>query len=298
MTGFDKCSLERLDPATLAEQATIPVACDIGGVQAVPVADGVWWLDRSTADGDGHGGMIRHIDPATNTVDRSVEVPFVNGFLGSSPTTVIFGDSGYGNGWYRLVSGATAFTPLTLPDQTFGLYAQGDGVWFQPLQGVGPQPEADYFTGSATPDKTISIDGILVGADEQAIYVDSSSSDPDALMRYAFDGTAPAAILVGRTLTTSNGNQDLGYFDNDPLVIANQKIAKLWLVNDWPVTGTNSVIAQAASTPDRTGRSGRHWRTGNGRTPTAGRPISALASSTGRAEHTWEGRSRDSVRDF
>ena len=104
-TGGDKCTLERFDPATLAEQATIPVVCDIAGVQAVPVADGVWLLDRSTADGDGHGGMIRHIDPATNTVDRSVEVPFVNGFLGSSPTTVIFGSSDEGSGWYRLTAG-------------------------------------------------------------------------------------------------------------------------------------------------------------------------------------------------
>jgi hypothetical protein len=248
-TGNDKCTLERFDPATLMEQATIPVTCDISGVQAVPVADGVWWLDRSTADGDGHGGMIRHIDPATNTVDRSVAVPFVNGFLGSSPTTVIFGSSDAGSGWYRLTQGATSFTPMTIPGQTFGLYAQGEGLWFQPVQNLGPQPEADFYTSSATPDKVIAIDGTLVGADVSAIYADSSSSNPDQLVRYALDGSAPSPILTGATLTTVNGDQGLGYFDNDPLVIANQKVAKLWRVQDWPVAGTTSVIAQAANTP-------------------------------------------------
>jgi hypothetical protein len=248
-TGFDKCSLVRFDPATLAVQATIAVGCDFGGVQAVSVADGVWWLDRSTADGDGHGAMIRHIDPATNTVDRSVEVPFVNGYLTSSPTTVVFGGSDADQGWYRLTQGATAFTPLAVPAQVFGFRAQGEGVWFQPVQSLGALGEADFVTSSATPDKTIPIDGILADADEQAIYVDSSSSDPDALMRYAFDGSAPTAILTGATLTTSNGNHDLGYFDNDPLIIANQKIAKLWLVFDWPAAGTTSVIAQAVNIP-------------------------------------------------
>ena len=248
-TGADKCALERLDPTTLAEQATMPVTCDVAGVQAQPVADGVWWLDRSTADGDGHGGMIWHIDPATNTVDRSVELPFVNGFLGSSPTTVIFGSSDEGSGWYRLLQGATAFTPMTIPGPTFGLYAQGEGVWFQSVQGVQPEPQADFYTSSATPDKSIPIDGILTGADELAIYADSSSSDPDQLVRYAIDGTAPSPILSGATLTTANGDHDLGYFDNDPLVIANQMVAKLWLVQDWPAEGTTSVITQAASTP-------------------------------------------------
>jgi hypothetical protein len=248
-TGNNKCSLERLDPATLAQQATIPVGCGLTGVQAAPVADGVWWLDGSTADGDGHGGMIRHIDPATNTVDRSVVVPFVSGFLGSSPTTVIYGSSDEGSGWFRLLQGATSFTSMTLPGQTFGLYAQGEGVWFQPVQNLGPQPEADFYTSGSAPDKSIPIDGTLVGANDQAIYVDSPNSNPDSLMRYPFDGSATTAALTGATLTTSNGDHDLGYFDNDPLIIANGKVAKLWLVNDWPIDGSTSVIAQAASTP-------------------------------------------------
>ncbi len=250
-TGYGKCSLVRLDPATLEQQATIPVVCDIGGVQAVPVADGVWWLDRSTSDADGKGAMIRHIDPATNAVDRSVELPFANGYLSSSTSTVFFGDPSADAGWYRLLPGATSFVSLPLPAQTVKFYAAGEGVWFQPEGfNTGALSEADFVSASTTPDKVISIDGILSKADEQSVYVDvPGGTNPDVLMRYASDGSAPAAILSGTTLTTANGHQDLGYFDNDPLLIANGKIAKLWLVRDWPDAGTTTVVAQTASVP-------------------------------------------------
>ena len=249
-TGSNHCFLEQFDPHMLTSQARISVGCDISGVQAVPVADGVWWLDRSTSDADGHGAMIRHIDPATNTVDRSVGLPFVNGYLASSSSTVIFGDPGQGNGWYRLLPGATSFVALPVPDQSFGLHPQGEGVWLQPAQRLGATSEAEYFTSSATPDRVISIDGILTGADDLAVYVDPPSGDPDQLIRYPTDGSSPSAVLTGATLTTANGDHDLGYFDNDPLVIANQMVAKLWLVQDWPAEGTTAVIAQAASTPE------------------------------------------------
>ena len=177
-TGSDHCFLERFDPHTLASQARISVGCDISGVQAVPVADGVWWLDRSTSDGDGHGGMIRHIDPATNTVDRSVEAAICQRVPGQQ---LFHGH--LRRPWPRqwLVSPTTRrdlFYALPVPDQSFGLHPQGEGVWLQPAQSLGATSEAEYFTSSATPDKVISIDGILTGADELAIYVDPSERRP------------------------------------------------------------------------------------------------------------------------
>ena len=249
-TGSGNCLLERFDPQTLASQAKIPIGCDIGGPTATPVTDGVWWLDRSTEDANANGGTLRHIDPATNTVDRSVSLPFVNGYLSSSPSTVIYGDSVVGHGWYKLTQGATDLTPVPVPDQTLEVFAAGNGLWYQPeSESVGLIDEADFATGSSSPDKTIQIDGYLESADELAVYATSGAGSPETLMRYPTDGSAPAVIMSGTTLTTATRSGDLGFFDNNPPVIANQKIAKLWLASDYPVDGTTSVVAEVASVP-------------------------------------------------
>ena len=235
---------------TLASQTKIPIGCDISGASAVPVADGVWWLDRSTADIDGKGAMLRHVDPATNTVDRSVELPFENGYLSSSATTVVFGDPQGTSGWFRLTPGATAFTSLPVPQDSFVLYPAGEGAWNQPAVDGSSLDEADYVTGSATPDKVVSIDGSLIGADENAIYVSGlDASGVDALVRYVDAASAPTTVMNGATLTTANGDQDLGFFDNDPFVIANQKALKLWVVREWPTAGISSVVGAFVSVP-------------------------------------------------
>ena len=249
-TGFGNCLLERFDPASLASQTKIPIGCDIAGASAVPVADGVWWVDRSTADIDGKGAMLRHVDPATNAVDRSVELPFENGYLSSSPSTVVYGDTAGTNGWYRLTPGATAFAALPVQQEAFALYPAGEGAWNQPVENSSSLDEADFVTGSATPDKVIPIDGSLIGADENSIYVAGlDGSGVDTLVRYVDAATAPLTIASGATLTTANGDQNLGFFDNDPFVAVNHKALKLWIVRDWPSAGMTSVAGALISVP-------------------------------------------------
>jgi hypothetical protein len=251
MTGSNKCTLERFDPATLASQARIPIGCDIAGSSVAAVADGVWWLDRSTSDGDGNGAMLRHIDPATNEVDRSVELPFVNGSLASTPTTVIFGDPSGVNGWYRLTSGATAFESLGLPLRVSGWFPVGDGAWFQPSVDNAVQFEADFVTGSTTSDQRLPFEqgGNLVGADDAAVYVDSRAASPRTLMRYPIDGSAPTTVLTGATLTTAGADYGLDYFAGWPLIVSADGMAKLWTVPNWPVAGTSTVVAQVTIAP-------------------------------------------------
>ena len=155
--------------------------------------------------------MLRHVDPATNTVDRSVELPFENGFLSSSATTVVFGDPQGTDGWFRLTPGATALTSLPVPQDSFVLYPAGEGAWNQPAVDGSSLDEADYVTGSATPDKVVAIDGSLIGADENAIYVSGlDASGVDMLVRYVDAATAPTTVMNGATLTTANGDQDPG----------------------------------------------------------------------------------------
>ena len=243
------CLLERFDPQTLASQVKIPVGCDISGPEVVPVSDGVWWVDRSTEDANANGGTLRHIDPATNTVDKSVPLPFVNGYLLSSQSsTVIYGDSGYGLGWYRLTPGATTLEPVPLANQALQVFAAGDGIWYQP-EAVDLVEQANFATGSSTPETSIPITGYLEAADEQAVYATTGTGTPETLIRYPIDGSAPGVVMSGTTLTTQSGSDDLGFFDNNPMFIANQKIAKLWLARDYPVSGTTSVVAEVVSVP-------------------------------------------------
>lgn len=242
-TGFGHCALVRFDPQTLNEQAKIAIGCDIAGASAVPVSDGVWWLDRSTGDINGKGGMLRHVDPQTNQIDRSVELPFLNGYLYSSSTTVVFGDPD--KGWFALVAGASSFTPLGLPPGITTVFAAADGAWYQPVANSSPLPEADFVSTNSGSSKRVLIDGELVAADDQSVYVESTG----VLMRYANDGSDPTQVLAATKLQTATGEQDLGYFDNDPLVAANGWVEKLWLVHDWPAVAVDSVVAQSAKLP-------------------------------------------------
>ena len=64
--------------------------------------------------------------------------------------------------------------------------------------------EADFVSGSPTPDKTIPIDGYMEGADDQAVYATTGVGTPETLMRYPMDGSAPTVIMNGSTVTTSD----------------------------------------------------------------------------------------------
>ena len=249
-TGNGNCLLERFDPSTLTSQAKIPAGCDIGGPLAAPVADGVWWVDRSTEDINALGGTLRHVDPATNKADRSVALPFVNGNMTSSSTTVFYGDSNYGDGYYRLVQGASALEPLPVPSNVLSQFAANDGVWYQPEGPVDMLEEADFVTDSATPDQVIPIDGYLIGADDHAVYGTSPGANgEDQLVRYAADGSGSTVIMSGSKVTTAAGSDDLGFFDNTPIVFANGKVAKLWLASNYPDGSTTSVLGEVTNLP-------------------------------------------------
>lgn len=242
-TGYGLCTIARLDPSTLAAQASIPVGCDAFGVSAAAVEDGLWWVDRSTADADGRGGQLRHIDPATNVVDRSVELPFLNGRLVASRTTVFYGDTAANKGFYRLLPGAVAFARMGA--LTVSFFPAEEGVWGQPAENAIMLPEAAYYTTSSTPDRTINIDtGALVGADESAVYV----SRIDELWRYPIDGSPPALIAKSTTLQTADQERPL-FYGADRLLFGAGKMVQLWFVAHFPTQDASAVIIQAAPLP-------------------------------------------------
>lgn len=71
---FEQATIARIDPTTNAVEATI----DVGGYTGDPfvVNDGVWFpvVDDPAASGGAVPGMVVHIDPSTNRVDRALKV--------------------------------------------------------------------------------------------------------------------------------------------------------------------------------------------------------------------------------
>ena len=184
-TGYGRCSLARFEPGSLTVQAAIPIGCDISGPMFVATDDGIWWKDRSGADINGKGGHIRHVDLPTNTVDRSVELPSLNGYLQSAGSTVFYSDDVNGPKTYRLDPGTSAFVSMGQVPSPF--LPTRTGVWTQLYQSGQGQPEADFYTGPGKPAQRLPIDGVLVGADEHAVYT-SRSAGPDELWRYVQSG--------------------------------------------------------------------------------------------------------------
>jgi hypothetical protein len=219
--GAADCSVTRLDPGTLAVQATIAIPCDITSSQFTVLDDAIWYVDR-TAKGS-TVEQIRRIDPATNQPDTAIEVPFFNGYLGSSGTSIVYG--AIGSGYYRLRTGETAFQAIGSADDLIVLPVE-DGIWTQRDQTVV------HFSSGDTPDRTVTIDGQMVGADTLALYVESS--DPvdatSTLWRYPTDGSTPVQIGRAATINDQGQNQNVGYFDNDPLLVGTDAIVKLWVV--------------------------------------------------------------------
>ena len=223
----NNCSITRFDAATLTEQATIQVPCDVFGTAGPIASDGtaIWFVDDSKYDSSTDKGVVlTRIDPATNAPGTSVPLPFINGSLADSQGALFYFDPA--KGYYRLTTGSTTLDSLgALGD---AVQPTGPGLWVQSSGGKSAQ----YFTQAGSPQATLQIGGNLVGGDASAAYVevDGTNSAGDfetQLWRYPIDGSAPAQIASAPTV---DGNP-LNY-SGDPLLISTGNgILKIWTTN-------------------------------------------------------------------
>lgn len=241
-SGSGTCSVSRLEPTTLALLATIPTSCDSTGTQFAALGDAVWFVDRTTANVDGIGGRLRRIDPATDSVGTSVELPFVNGFLQASDGAIFWGDQGQDR--YRLRDGETEFESIGPASMTMS-FPSGEGVWSQ-TDGV-----VRLVTAAGATEREIALAGTLVGVDESAVYTDlpDTFDSTATLWRYGRDGGTPTAFALGTTVRTAVGDIRLGYADADPFLVAPGQAIKLWLLPRGPDPALRDLIMQVVPLP-------------------------------------------------
>jgi hypothetical protein len=222
-----RCNVTRFDAGTLTEQTTIPVPCNVFDETGPIASDGeaVWFVDDSKYDSaTGKGVVVTRIDPQTNAPGTSVPLPAINGYLYDSQGALFYSDSN--QNYYRLTTGSTAVDSLgTLGS---GVWPAGTGLWVQNSDGKSAQ----YFTQAGTPQATLQIDGIVVGGDASAAYIEvvghnAAGDSENQLWRYPIDGSTPAQIATAPTID----GEPLGYF-GEPTPISNSAgFLRIWTIN-------------------------------------------------------------------
>jgi hypothetical protein len=224
----NNCSVTRFDASTLAEQATIPIPCtsSITGPQIISDGSAVWFVDVSKYDvGTLKGAVLTRIDPTTNALGPSVDLPFINGGRMDSQGALFYQDASIKNtGYYRLTTGTSAMEPLGQFKSQ--VRAAGTGLWVT----SDDDHSAEYFTSAGAPQVTLPISGLLVGGDITAAYVEILGKDPtgtkaaEQLWRYPIDGSTPT--LLGYSPTVND--QNYSYFNDPPAVTNGNGFLKLW----------------------------------------------------------------------
>lgn len=243
-TGGSVCSVTRLDLTTLDVRATIPTTCTSYYTELAATAKSLWYQDTAGLRAGDPGARLRWIDAATNQVSGSVELPYAFGpdratDLRATDTSVFFGfdaDAGYNE--LRLRVGEDRFTPIPTPGRRTLLV--GDGIWTQ------VEDTASYVTRADAPDRSVTIDGSLVAADETALYVQRFGAQGSVreLWRHPLDGEPPTRLASGATIGTAWGDQTLDYFGGEPIFGGPTALVKLWLVYASDDISESRVLAQ------------------------------------------------------
>jgi hypothetical protein len=193
------CAIDRVDPATLSKQGSVTVPCGDFGPTLVTTADAAW---------AGDGTSIARIDPTSMSLGPPVAIPVDNARLLAGSAAIFAGAIDEGGHWFKLEPNGTTF--VDLGEISDVVAAAGDGLWADEVTGAGRHRSA------GPPDLTISIDGVLVAADEDAIYVarDAVGSGNSELWRYPADGTQASMVLANSVeLPAIIGTAGLHYVD-------------------------------------------------------------------------------------
>ena len=189
-----KCTVSRLDPGTLATQATLSIPCTAGDPGPRIVSDGsaVWYADTSKLDpSTGQGAVLTRIDPTTGKPGQGAPIPLLDGCCRDGMGSV-YCYCASGN-LYRLDANGPSFEQVGNYPQ---IYPAAGGFWA--TQG----DSAVFVTDSGATSTTLPLSGQdLVGGDATGFYYEKSEATIE-LWRQPADGSPPTQLATAPTFGT------------------------------------------------------------------------------------------------
>jgi hypothetical protein len=236
------CAIARVDPVSLATAATIPIACTVLGPTFAALGDELWFIDPTGVDINGKGAHLRRLDPATNKPDKAVDLPGLNGYLQSSGEALFYttGDDTS----YRLLPGASAFESIgTVRGVRFPAH---DGIWTEAQDAAGNV--AAFQRQAGAPASTLPIDGPLVGADANGVFVQLSDQGTSVLWHVDVAGN-PVEVMRSQNVPTGTGTTDLSFFDDYAPLAQGNRVVKLWLIPSRSTPNASELLLGSALIP-------------------------------------------------
>lgn len=219
-----KCTVSRLDPATLASRATLAIPCAFGypGPKIVGSGSAVWYLDTSHFDpSTGKGANMVRIDPASGAPGTSVSLPATSGCC-QDGQGAIYCYCGAGDEWALDENGSAfrdvgKYAPI-IPVANGFWSEQGNAAVFVPASGGSPT--------------TLPLNGQnMVGGDATGFYFEKSQSSIE-LWRQPADGSPPTQIATAPTFGTGiNQNTPDYLIGSQPTFATTDGFAHFWLEN-------------------------------------------------------------------
>ena len=225
----DSCSLLRLDPSTLDEQAAVPVTACPFGIALAATGNTVWVLDSMT-DKDGLSvPALRPVNVDSNTLGAPVTVPdTADSFLSGGDYGVVSRDSDV----YVLANGSD--TPAKVGSGVSAVAVGDDGVW---IDSGGISLVAEGRTVASYQD----LSGLRAATGTVAFAATNDNDGADVLVELHSDGS-PAAVIAEPPRSDDPDATQLSFFTDDPMVTDDSWIVQFWRVGEFPDTSIKGMI--------------------------------------------------------
>jgi hypothetical protein len=180
-TGLETCSVDQLNPVTLAVQNTMPLpSCPFSSPAIAGTADEVWTDDSS--------GRLERIDMAHKTISETIATAgrgqTTPGLFASESSVFWETEAGI----YRVDTQSSSLVQIAFSSDL--PFPVGDGVWTT----LDSADVGFYDNNPTAPTSTLAVPRDLVGADANNVYTEDPTTHD--VLRYPIDGSPGGALGI------------------------------------------------------------------------------------------------------